>query len=246
MSVWWDDSYTIGKEKHVHQERGRACFWDLLKAIETKNAKDVKVDLFIFKNKEDAIETDKLRNDVLCVPEEDMYKYLKLASNLFELPEITIAEKGKYKNLDLYEDICDIYVLSYDFTGKTYIYIKAVLTYVRYLFEDNRGFGKIVRAALDHSEKLPEIPFIEIFAICHMSNEYQYQNSNHSLMRSNSCYTDPVIYTEAYLIEGLKSPAKSLVHNLFGIRYEGTQPSRISSHQKITEEVIINFKRISC
>jgi len=246
MSVWWDDSYTIGKEKHVHHERGRACFYDLLEAISRKGASDVKVDLFIFKNKEHALEGNRLRNDVLCVPEEDMYRYLKLASNLFELPEITIAEKGKYKNLDLYNDICDIYVLSYDFTGKSYIYIKAVLTYVRYLFEDNRGFGKIVRAALDHSEKLPEIPFIEVFAICHISNEYKYQNSNHSLMLKSEYYGEPEIYTEAYLIEKLKDSKQRMVHHVFGLKYNSNALSRLSSTQKITEEVIINFKRVSC
>lgn len=246
MSVWFDDYYTIGEEKFEHNNRCRACFYDLLQAIDKSGAKDVKVDLFIFKNREDTSAALKRRSDVMMVSEEDMHRFLNLASNLFELPVITMAEKGKYKNLDEYTDNYDVYVLAYDFTGKSYIYIKSVLTYARYLFEDVSGFGRIVEAALDHSARLPEIPFIEIFAICHMSSDYHYNNSNHSLILSCSSYKDPSIYTERYLIKRLKDPTQKSVHKLFGILYEDTKPSRISSFQKITDELIINFKRISC
>lgn len=249
MSVNYEYWATINNETEKNSFRNDICFREIFQIIGGGNwpssypykINKLIVDIYIFSEGRDNYD-----NKLILSPEEMLIVFEK-TNKIWDIPIITIADTDDlFKIYGTSSFKNPIYKLHFDFSNRTRIYILSNLTFARYLWENNVGMGRIIKESLKWSTKIPEIPFIEIFAICHNSIDYCYSNSNHSLIQVNSSYDDPEIYTEDCIIEKLKNYEEKSCHTVFGLKYDKSRITRTSSTQKITEEIIKNFKKTSC
>jgi len=241
-NINYDLSYVFNKKIKVENKRDMACFSRIFSLVDGSPVSDLKINVFVFTRKEGASYRE---GNQMSFTIDEANEFFGKCSKLFDPPIIREVTKEELQSLDGYRKLGDVLCFQYDFSGKTPIYIKSALTLSRYMYESGDNFGVVARLALDFSNKLPQIPFIEIFAVCH--NAENTNTNGHSLFSVSSMVKDPSIYTEECIYNKLQKSGSFGINQTFGFYYPSNYVcERNSQRQVITEEVIINFKRISC